>query len=196
MKPIALTVAQIIGASFAVVFALPGCGHVKQTSPATLVYQAPGSRPSRTSQRNYPSFFGQKDYQRLVGIQQEISRTQQISDADVTFLIKELRLFPPQNTSPNSLAAANFVLSHTYDLKPKRLTPTQSHRLYDAIVPYTRTPDSATEVDAALALASTREPRAIGRLQNLTWSSPYPTVRLSAKDFLAQLRKVLTAPHK
>ncbi len=137
-----------------------------------------------------------KDYQCLVSIQQEINQTQQVSDPDVTFLVKELSLFPPQNISPNSRAAANFVLDHTYGLKPKRLTPSQRRRLYNAIVPYTRTPDSATEVNASLALASTRDPRAISRLQNLVGSSPYPVVRLSAKDFLARLQKVLASSLK
>lgn len=194
MKPTTIRLAQFIGASSAMVLILSGCGHVKPLSQPTSVYQSSGSSPSPF--KNYQSFFSQKDYQRLVGIQQEISQTQQISDADVTFLVRELSLFPPQNTTPNGLAAANFVLSHTYDLKPKRLTPSQSRRLYNAIVPYTRIPDSPTEVNASLALASTRDPRAIGRLQNLVRNSPYPTVRLSAKDFLAQLQRVLASSPK
>lgn len=188
MTPAQTIGASSIGAFSAAVLILSGCGYVKQTPSSTLVYQASASRPSLF--KDYQSFFGQKDYQRLISIQQEISQTQQISDSDVTFFVKELRLFPPQNTSPNSLAAANFVLSHTVGLKPKRLTPFQSRRLYDAIVPYTRIPDSDTQVNAALALTATHDPRAIGRLQNLVWSSPYPVVRLSAKVFLTQPHKV------
>jgi len=187
MKPTVLALARLVSASSAAFFVLSACGQAKPPFPPTAVYQTTASRPSMIAPR---------DYQRLVSIQQEIKQTQQVSDADVTFLVKELSLFPPQNTSSNGLAAANFVLSHTYDLKPKRLTPSQRRRLYNAIVPYTRVPDSPTEVNASLALASTRDPRAIGRLQNLVWSSPYPTVRLSAKDFLAQLRKVLASPSK
>lgn len=151
---------------------------------------------AQASSKITKAYYGQKDYQRLVSIQQEINQTQQISDADVTFLVRELNLFPTQNTSSNSLSAANFVLDHTYGLKPKRLTLSQSRRLYDAIVPYTRIPDSNTQVNAALALASTRDPRAVSRLQNLVWSSPYPVVRLSAKNFLARLQQVLASPPK
>jgi len=184
-----MTPAQIISASSAAFFVLAACGQAKPALSPAAVYQATASRPS---------LIAPKDYQRLVSFQQKINQTQQVSDADVTFLVKEFSSFPPQNTSLNNLTAANFVLDHTYTYGPKhkRLTPSQRRRLYDAIVPYTRTPDSPTEVNASLALASTRDSRATGRLQNLVWSSPYPTVRLSAKVFLAQLRKVLASPPK
>ena len=194
MKPTTTTPAQFIGASSAVVFILSGCAHVKPLPQTVQVYQASGSRPSLF--KDYRSLFSQKDYQRLVSIQQEINQTQRISDADVTFLVRELSLFPPQNTSSNSLAAANFVLDHTYGLKPKRLTLSQSRRLYNAVVPYTRILDSGTQVNAALALTATHDPRAIGRLQNLVWSSPYPVVRLSAKVFLGRPQKVVASPPK
>ncbi len=189
MKPTTMTPAQIISASSAAFFVLAACGQAKPALSTAAVYQATASRPS---------LIAPKDYQRLVSFQQKINQTQQVSDADVTFLVKEFSSFPPQNTSLNNLTAANFVLDHTYTYGPthKRLTPSLRRRLYDAIVPYTRTPDSPTEVNASLALASTRDPRATGRLQNLVWSSPYPTVRLSAKVFLAQLRKVLASPPK
>ncbi len=182
MKPTALTniLSAVIYSAALAILAAPIALSQKQTA------SSPQARHSRQS------VVTQKEYLHLVKIQQGINQSQRLSDADVTFLVSELNSLSPQSISLNQLMAANLVLAHTYGIKPKITTLSQRHRLYDAIVPYTYIPDSATEVNASLALASTRDPRAVARLENLAWSSPYPVVRLSANNFLMQLQKVLT----
>jgi hypothetical protein len=142
------------------------------------------------------SLLTKQDYRRLVYIRQEIDGTQKLSDADVTFLVSELHSLPPQNTSPNEATALSLVFSHIQGSKPKLLTSVQSRRLYDAIVPYLRSPDQWTQVAAAGALASTHDPRAVSRLESLAWSSPSLDVRSSVGDDLLRLQRTLLVTGK
>jgi hypothetical protein len=141
----------------------------------------------------------EQDYLHLVKIQNGINTTQTISDRDVDFLVQQLKSLPVQNTSKNAVQAQDLVLAHTYASpghKPKRLTPSQRSRLYNAILPYANSTDEGVQVNTTLALAGTRDPRAIKVLENLARNSPRPLVRLDAAAFLKQLRKVLASPGK
>ncbi len=140
-----------------------------------------------------------QDYLRLVKIQNGIDRTHKVSDEDVAFIARELNSLPVQNTSKNAAKAQDLVLAHTYASpghKPKQLTPTQRNILYNAILPYTNSRDEGVQVNSTLALAGTRDQRAIKVLDNLARNSPHPLVRLDAAAFLNQLRKVLASPGK
>ena len=176
-------------------FAAAGCTTVKgafsvpDTSPPVhFVGASPEQQGALYQQQGVMT---KQDYLRLTKIQEGIDQTQKVSDEDVAFLQQRLGSLPVQGASPTEIQAENFVISHTYGSlghKPKHLTPSQRSRLYNAIVPFTRSPDQWVEVNASLALASTRDPRAVFVLEGMAQNSPYPVVRLDANAWLKRLR--------
>ena len=175
--------------------ALAGCGKIKdalQSPPAptpATVYLSDAQKGDLYQQQGV---IAKQDYLHLVRIQDGINQTQKVSDEDMAFIVRELNSLPVQNTSKTAAQAQHLVLDHTYASpghKPKRLTPSQRSRLYNAILPYTSSSDQWVQVDASLALAGTRDPRAIPILKHMAQSSPYSVVRLDAKEWLKALRK-------
>jgi hypothetical protein len=187
----------ISGAVFAIAVALAGCSRLKETfqppdsSPATPTVHLSDQQQGALYQQQ--GIIGKQDYLQLVKIQEGIDKTQAMSDEDIAFIVHELSLRPAQNISKNAVQAQRLVLDRTYASpghKPKHLTASQRSRLYDAIVPYTSSADQGVEVEASLALAGTRDPRAIPVLEHMAQSSPYSVVRMDAQAWLTALRKV------
>lgn len=188
----ALRLAAAAFTALSVVTTLAGCSHIK------AAFQSPtpsAPAPARLSDAQQGALHQQQgviakqDYLRLVTIQDGINRTQKVSDDDVVFIVRQLNSLPVQNTSKNAAEAQKLVLGHTVGAKPKQLTPSQRGRLYTAILPYTSSPDQWVQVAASLALASTRDPRAIPVLQRMAQSSQYSVVRLDAGTWLKRLRE-------
>ena len=191
---------RTVGGAFAAattVAALAGCSHVKaafqspESSPPVQTPHLPDQQQGALYQQQ--GVMTKQDYLRLVKIQDGIDRTQRISDEDVAFIARELNSLPVQNTSKSAVQAQEMVLAHTYASpghKPKQLTPSQRGRLYNAILPYTGSSDQWVQVGASLALAGTRDPRAIGVLNRMAQSSQYPVVRMDARTWLKRLRGV------
>lgn len=193
------TALRLVAASVAlpVIAVLTGCSHIKaafqspdSTPPAHIVHLPDEQQGALYQQQGV---IAKQDYLRLVKIQAGIDRAQKVSDEDVAFIAQQLNARPVQDTSKNAVQAQHLILDHTYASpghKPKRLTPSQRGRLYDAILPYTSSSDQWVQVDASLALAGTRDPRAIKVLEHMAQSSPYSVVRLDAKEWLKGLKKV------
>lgn len=206
MKSTPRTAARFTGVgvtALSMLVALAGCSHIKgafqspDSSPPAHIIHLPDAQQGALYQQQ--GIMAKQDYLRLVKIQDGIDRTQKVSDGDVAFIARELNSLPVQNTAKNAVQAQHLVLDHTYASpghKPKRLTPSQRSRLYNAILPYTSSSDQWVQVDASLALAGTRDPRAIPVLKHMAQSSQYSVVRLDAAAFLKQLRKVLASPGK
>ena len=179
--------------------ALAGCGRVRT---ALQPPAPPAPAPARLSDAQQGALYqrqgviAKQDYLRLVRIQDGINRTQAVSQEDADFLVRQLKSRPVQTASRNVIEAENIVLCHTYGTKPKRLTHSQSQRLYNAILPYAQSPDEGIQVNTTLALASTRDPRAIKVLQTLSQQGRSPLVRRDAAYFLKQLRKALASSGK
>ena len=179
------------------VAALAGCSRLKETfqppdsSPATATVTLSDEQQGGVYQQQ--GIIGKQNYLRLVKIREGIDKTQTVSDEDIAFIAHQLSMRPVQNISKNAVQAQHLVLDHTYASpghKPKHLTVSQRSRLYNAILPYTSSADQWVEVDASLALAGTRDPRAIPVLEHMAQSSPYSVVRLDAKTWLVALQKV------
>lgn len=188
--------AAIVSVALPMIAALAGCSHIKaafqspdSSPPAHIIHLSDDQQGALYQQQGV---IVKQDYLRLVKIQDGINRTQRVSDADVAFIARQLNARPFQDTSKNAVQAQHLILDHTYASpghKPKRLTPSQRSRLYNAILPYTSSPDKWVQVDASLALAGTRDPRAIKVLEHMAQSSPYSVVRLDAKTWLKSLQK-------
>lgn len=193
----ALRLAATASGALPVVAALAGCSHIKaafqspdSSPPAHIVHLSDEQQGTLYQQQGV---IAKQDYLRLVKIQDGIDRTQKVSDGDVAFIAHQLNARPAQDTSKNAVQAQDLVLWHTYASpghKPKQLTPSQRGHLYDAILPYTSSSDQAVQVNASLALAGTRDPRAIKVLEHMAQSSQYSLVRLDAKAWLKRLREV------
>ena len=175
----ALRLAATVSVALPVVVALAGCSHIKAafqspTPSAPAIVRLSDAQQGVLYQKQ--GVIAKQDYLRLVKIQNGIDRTQKLSDEDVEYITRELNALPVQNTSKNVAQAQDLVLWHTYASpghKPKRLTPTQRSRLYSAILPYTSSSDQGVQVNASLALAGTRDPRAIKVLEHMAQSSQY-----------------------
>lgn len=178
------------------VVALAGCSHIKAafqsptpSAPATVRL----SDAQQGALYQQQGVIAKQDYLHLVKIQENIDRTQKVSDEDVAFITRELNSLPVQISSKNAVQAQDLILWHTYASpghKPKHLTPTQRSRLYSAILPYTGSSDQGVQVNASLALAGTRDPRAIKVLEHMAQSSQYSLVRMDARAWLKRLREV------
>ena len=171
-----------------------GCSQIKSSlqppnSPPTIT-TSPLSDKQQGALLQQQGVIAQQDYLRLASIQNGINQAQKVSDKDVSFLVQQLHSLPVKTSSPQKLQAENLVLGHTVGSKPKKLTPGQQRRLFDAVVPYTNSPDQWVQVSASLALASTRDLRAVPVLTRMEQSSPYPVVRLDAREWLKRLRDI------
>jgi len=192
----ALRLAATACVALPTVFALAGCSRIKaafqspdSTPPARIVHLPDDQQGALYQQQRV---IAKQDYLHLVKIQEGINRTQKASDEDVAFIAQQLNARPVQATSKNAVQAQHLILDHTYASpghKPKRLTPSQRSRLYNAILPYTSSSDQWVQVDASLALAGTRDPRAIKVLEHMAQSSQYSVVRLDATTWLKSLRE-------
>ena len=190
------SVSRLIGASLlsiATSATLVGCGHVKDalsppdsSPPAHIIHLSDQQQGALYQQQGV---IAKSSYIRLAQIQDGVNKTQRVSDGDVTFLVQQLGSLPARTTSPTKIQAENVVLAHVVGDKPKHLTPSQRTRLYGAILPYIGSSDPQVQVGASLALASTRDPRAVAVLQGMARSSPYPVVRLDAKEWLKSFRE-------
>ena len=200
MKPTPFAVCRPVVFCAIAAFSAPmlaGCGTVKgaltppdSTPPAHIVRL---SAPQQAALYQQEGVMAASDYLRLVRIQNGIDRTQRLSDADVAFVVRQLAPLPVRNPSPAQVQAENVILSHTYGSpghRPKQLTISQRNRLYTAIVPFTGSTDQWVQVGSSLALAGTRDPRAVPVLQRMAQSSPYAVVRLDANEWLKRLRAV------
>ncbi len=183
--------------------AISGCSQIKgalqppDTSPSAHIVRLSDQQQGAHYQQQ--GVMAEQDYLHLAKIRGGMDQTQKLSDADVTFLVQQLSSLPAQTTSPNKVQAEEIVLGHTYSSpghKPKRLTPSQRSRLYNAIVPYTKSPDQWVQVEASLALAGTRDSRAIPVLEHMAQNSPYSVVRLDANTWLKRLKEVHVTPDK
>jgi len=192
---------RFVGAAsvtLSLVVSFAGCSRIKSAlQPPTPSPSTPA--PVRLSDAQQGALYQQQgiiakqDYLHLVRVQDGINRAQTISDEDVAFIEQQLSARPVQDTSRNAVQAQDLILWHTHASaghKPKRLTPAHQVRLYKAILPYTSSSDQGVQVDASLALATTRDPRAIKVLEHMAQSSPYSVVRLDAKTWLKRLTEV------
>lgn len=153
------------------------------------------------------------DYARLAKISGYIDQRQIISDDDLDFWIALLHRGPLKDTPSNWSSFYTIVLG--LGAGRKQLTPSQQQKMYDAALPfvsdaaYTKVIDpSATQMDPAdplsqqslrtgeekialMLLAQTRDPRALGVLDNIAQNSPHPELRQTARDYHDKLAAVL-----
>ncbi len=153
------------------------------------------------------------DYARLDKISIYIQRRQTISDDDLNFWIALLQQGPLIKTPANWSLFYTDVLG--LGVGRKHLSLAEQKKMYDAVLPflsnagYTKSMDPddnagtssylTTQKDlvigneeiAALLLAQTLDPRALGVLRNTAHNSPSPSLRQTAQEYYDKLAMVL-----
>lgn len=141
------------------------------------------------------------DYTRLAQVSDSIQHKQQISETDLDSWIAVLQKGPLKDTPSNRMGFDSIVLG--LGIGRKRLTPSEQEKMYDAVLPFVSDAAYAKAIDptdktdpadptsqqnlrtgeeeiAVMLLAETRDPRALGVLNDLAHNSPYPHLRRTA----------------
>ncbi len=162
----------------------------------------PPSRQSYFQETERKGILSTIDYARLAQVSDTIQHQHQMTDADLDSWIAVLQKGPLKDTPSNRMGFDSIVLG--LGIGRKNLTPSQQEKMYNAVLPFvsdaayakaldpsdTRSDPSdpttqknlmiGSEETAAMLLAETRDPRALGVLKDLAQHSPYPHLQKTA----------------
>jgi hypothetical protein len=170
---------------------LIAAGGPHRTQAAPVIGSAGASLRGTVAPDPEPDALSPVEWARLAIVQTHLEQTQRLTESDIAFADHLLRSKPPLDTPQNAVDRQRITLAQLTAGRPNQLTPAQRKRLFDVVLPCTRSGNSVVQGNAMIVLASTRDPRVIPVLRRLESSSD-PFIHTQARLTLHRFQTVLT----